>query len=625
MAVFLTLVKLVFALILANGLYRTALSYGAHPPWAGVAALAIPFTGFTLYFDSVSWAVGLVGAAWLAQAWASLNRYAQGRSGPVASFVFLYLTLSLGYPHPGAMAGVLVAVMACTEAASRRVWAAARIVLVGTAAAFAAALTYLPSMLSVGVTWRSAAAVSNDGFLTAPWSETLAMSLPSMLPTFPSWGGPVQPVPATYVAWFALPLLAFVDWSAVRRRGAVLVSPVVFLALVLLATAGPSTLGPLRWPARFLPYVALAVLVLAAVLMSRFRALHVGPGRLLAAGALLLTNVLRATSATPQLTTRHVMTGAIVAVAVCACVWLLARCQEPVVAIAAMAASLMLVGLMVTWYPKNEALLTWGFPSSRSEASAQFPVSSGSTLQLGTPVVIAPEDRALDRAWGALTFGNYARSLPRDYVNAYTVVGFRTLAQLLCMDFDGKTCPEAYDRLFSIEPSTGRTYADLMNLENVVLQMAEYPALPGAAPPPGWSLGRADEWVLELNRDEPLGTPTGSVVHTDGVSVEAPPTNTRQQVKVLVTSDVGGRIVFSRLAWPGYEATLGGRAVPVSSVADIFLAVDIPPAPEPTELVVTYTPPGTKAGWLLVGAGMVLLVTLVSADAIVAHRRGRTG
>ena len=44
----------------------------------------------------------------------------------------------------------------------------------------------------------------------------------------------------------------------------------MFATAVLMWTAGPGAIGPLRWPARVLPMLAIALLVLVCVLLSRY-------------------------------------------------------------------------------------------------------------------------------------------------------------------------------------------------------------------------------------------------------------------------------------------------------------------------------------------------------------------
>ncbi|MGE2772217.1 hypothetical protein ACQGAO_28580 [Rhodococcus sp. 1.20] len=173
LALLATLVKLAFAIILGWGVYRVCLEYGARPYWAAVAGSAVPFAGFTLYFEYPSWVTSVIGMAWVVQAWASGIRYARGRSGPIPVFVFLYLAISVGYVHAALMAGVTVGALMVGEYIRSPQWrTTVKLGLVGIAAAACGAITFLPGLLSSAVTWRTGEeGTFNDNFLTAPWSE----------------------------------------------------------------------------------------------------------------------------------------------------------------------------------------------------------------------------------------------------------------------------------------------------------------------------------------------------------------------------------------------------------------------------------------------------------------------
>ncbi|XGU18712.1 hypothetical protein ACETU7_24560 [Rhodococcus sp. 3Y1] len=219
LALLATLVKLAFAIILGWGVYRVCLEYGARPYWAAVAGSAVPFAGFTLYFEYPSWVTSVIGMAWVVQAWASGIRYARGRSGPIPVFVFLYLAISVGYVHAALMAGVTVGALMVGEYIRSPQWrTTVKLGLVGIAAAACGAITFLPGLLSSAVTWRTGEeGTFNDNFLTAPWSETLTASIPSSVSSIESWTGETTYAPITYIAWFAIPALAFIGWRKAQR------------------------------------------------------------------------------------------------------------------------------------------------------------------------------------------------------------------------------------------------------------------------------------------------------------------------------------------------------------------------------------------------------------------------
>ncbi|WP_306359670.1 hypothetical protein [Nocardia sp. CC227C] len=606
MALYATLVKLVFSIIAALGVYRICLVYGARPAWAAVAGVAFPLSGFFLFFDEASWMTALTGTAWLVHAWASAVRYTRGDSGPIPVFVFLYLTISTQYIFPAIEAALMLGAVAAGELVSRRAWwPVARLAAVSGCAGLAGLVVFLPSMLSAKVTWRGSAQVVNDQFLTVPWSESLNASLPSTLPAFPSWWGYVQPMPVTYIAWFLIPALAFVDWRAAREHWRDLVSAGLFALTMLLWAAGPGTIGPLRWPARVLPMIAIALLVLVCVLLGRFGTVARWRARSVAAGVLILALWVRSFSADPHNVVRHVVSVAVIVAAGAAVVWL-ARTRGSAAACTAVVVAM----FPIAYWQVSAAQptpMSYNMPTNRSDAARVFPDFPGTTIQLADRALVRPEDKSLDGAYGSLVFGNYAKSLELDYVNGYTPTGHFYFGELLCMRWDSSVCPDAYRRLFAPEPSTGRPPVDLMKLDRVVLQRALFPEVRAQAAPPGWRWADrpGDRYIWVLEREDGLvSTANGRVSATRDVTA-ASVAETDTTSRVRVSSARGGQVVFARLGWPGYRATLDGRPVPITTVAKSFVAVNVPAGTDSAELVLTWRPPGWKIG-LATGAAGVL-------------------
>ncbi|MET7772778.1 hypothetical protein [Nocardia sp. NPDC005366] len=600
-ALYATVVKLIFAIILGLGVYRVCKEYGAALPWASVAGVAIPFTGWLLFFDEASWYTALTGTAWLVQAWASGVRYARGRTGaggPIPTFVFLYLAISVQYIFPAVEAGLMIAAVVVGELIYQRVWSPSlRLLAVSGCAALVGLATYLPSMLSAKVTWRGTAQINNDQFLTVPWSESLNASLPSTLPAYNSWWGYVQPMPVTYIAWFLIPALAFVDWRRARENWREFSAIGLFALMALMWTAGPGAIGPLRWPARVLPMVALGLLLLVCVLLGRYATARDWRQRAVAAAILIGLLWVRTFSAAPDELVWHVVSALGVAALGAAVVWLGLRRGT------AAACALVIVSIFPIAYLQVHAAqptpMGWNLPEKRSEMKAAFPDFTGTTLQLADRALIPPEERTLEGAYGSLVFGNYAKDLELTYVSGYTPNGHFWFGETLCMRWDTSVCPDAYRRAFAIEPSTGKSIVDLMKVDRVVLQKALFPDAMAQPAPTGWTwvdYPGHERYIAVLERqDGLLSTREGRIAAAEGVTAVSV-AESNQASRARVHSDGGGRVVFARLGWPGYRATLDGREIPVRLVAKTFAAVDIPAGTHDGDLELTWQPPGWKLG-----------------------------
>ncbi|WNJ63079.1 hypothetical protein [Nocardia seriolae] len=625
LALYATIVKLIFSIIAALGVFRVCLAYGARPPWATVAAIAFPLSGWFLFFDEASWATSLTGTAWMLHAWASAIRYTrtpcEGRrwwNGPIPVFVFLYLAISVQYVFPAVEAALMIGAVAVGEVVYQRVWRPSlRLLAVAACAGLAGLETYLPGMLSSPVTWRGNERILNDDFLNVGWSESLNASLPSTVPAFTGWWGYVQPLPMVYIAWFLIPLLAFIDWSAMRNAWREHTGMALFVVTFLMWTAGPGRIGPLRWPARVLPMLAVGLLVLVCVALSRYGSFADWRRRGAAAAVLIGLLFIRSFSAAPHLVIRHLIAALVVTALTAALVWL-ARARG-----VAAACALAIVAMCPIAYDQvrvqSPTPMSYHFPERRSEMAAVFPHFGGVTLQLADRALVPPAEQSLAGAWGSLTFGNYAKNMHLNYVNAYTPIGYRKFSKLLCMGWDGSTCPAAFGAAFSSEPTTGRSYVDLMKVDRVVLQRVQYPDAGSQPAPPGWKWvdypgHERYIWVLE-REDGPISTRDGFIADTRGVAT-SPLERDSVTSHIRVNSAHGGQIVFARLAWPGYRVTLNGRDIGFHTITGTFLAVDIPPGTENGELIVSWRPPGWK-----IGIGTALLGLIGLGWLQWAHRR----
>ncbi|MFD3595193.1 hypothetical protein ACFWU5_20925 [Nocardia sp. NPDC058640] len=609
MVVLATVVKLAYSIILALGVFRICLAYRAQPQWAAVAGVAICFSGWLLFLDQATWVLGLAGTAWLAHAWASAVRYARGRSGPIPVFVFLFFTITVGYVWPGVEAALMIVAVAAGEwLYQRSPWPSLRLLLAAGCAGLAGAITYLPSLLSSEVTWRVADnSIHNDGFMTVPWSESLSASLPTNLPSFNSWFGLIQPFPIVYIAWFLIPGLAFVDWKAAAKSAREISGIAIFAAITLIWTAGPAMLGPLRWPARVLPMLAMALLLLGCVLLSRHGSLVNWRTRGAVAVALVAVLWVRAVASAPYDRIQVHLAAALVVIALGAVVTLLYAKWGPTAACTALLATI----APIAYYQVDESFphpMSWSLPESRSEAAARFPDFDGTTLQLGNSQAFPGDAKNSDGVYTSLVVGFSAEVPGVEYVNGYTPIGHRAFSDRICMFWEGSTCAESLGKIFEIEPKTGKPIVDLMKVDRITLMRLVYPDVRWHPAPAGWhwvDYPPNDKWIWVLERDSgPISTTNGRIAATaDGVDAVSL-TESGYTSTARVSSENGGRVTFARLMWPGYRATLDGRDLDVEAVDDIFVSVIVPAGTENAQLEVTWRPPGMYLGIAIFSLGV---------------------
>ena len=563
----------------------------------------------------------LVCAAHATHAWACGVRFVRGARGPLPTFVWLALLLTSGYVY-GVLGGLVLMLGVLVGAAVRRDRTAAllRLAAVGAAAALCSAVTFLPAALSAGVTFREVHNLfTPEGLLVVPWSEALGATVPTYTPQVLGFTSQEQ-TPSTWTAWFVVPLLPLLSVERLRRRAGDLAGPLFVVVVMLAVTSGPAFLGPFRWPARMLPFLAIALLVLVAVAAST--RLEVSRARLTVAAGLVGLGAVRAMSLTaPEPPGRHLVALALV-LALSAAVLVVRRWRgEGAVGWCVALTVLPVLALQLQHFPHNLNFYDWNFPSDVERAQAEFMESEGWTLQLADTGLIPDEERNLAGAWDSLVAANYARGLDLDYVNAYTPLGFKAFREPFCMSELGTTCVDARDTVFSREPTTGLVYADLLAVDRVVLQRRQFPKAAGEPAPAGWQQTAVDAVVVVLERTRDDGRSPGGVALSEDVALAETQVEDRS-VSATVTSVQGGSVVFSRLAWPGYEATLGGRSLSVRAVDELFVAVDVPAGTAGEVLRLEYTPPGWEAGRTAAVLGGLVLLCLVAQD-LVRRRRLR--
>src|SRR3954465_2459137 len=152
--------------ILAMGTFLLARGAGARRVPAVLIAIAIPVSGFTLWYEASGWPAGLMAFTWVTHFWWSSRRHARGELNPLVPFLFGGLTITVGNPY-GALGVLVVSVAIGVELLLQRRWArlASLAVMAGCVAALAA-VVFLPLLGADSVSARQELAdIANDTFL----------------------------------------------------------------------------------------------------------------------------------------------------------------------------------------------------------------------------------------------------------------------------------------------------------------------------------------------------------------------------------------------------------------------------------------------------------------------------
>jgi hypothetical protein len=621
--------------ILAAGVFLLAREYGATRVPAVVVALAAPFAGFTLWYEAAGWPAGLMAFTWTAHFWWSARRHARGRINPLIPFLFGALTMTTGNPY-GALGVVVVLVALSVELVIARAWRRLlSLVLVGASVAAVALLVFLP-LLGVGdVSNRDTlASLANDTFLVPGVGDLLAGSSPTYLPAITNWGGaPLETIPSTYLAWFVLPLLPWLRWrSALSRFGRGAVSLGVVSAFYLLATLGPSNLWLFRWPVRVVEYLYLAVFVAFAVLLSQGLARNHVRRRALGSAAVIAAGGYLAWAVRPAHHDAVHAVGLLV-VAALAVTALLAWRRRGI----RLFGAVLVVGTVAVL-----ALQTSTFPWARDLAAGEpaaappvWPpydlsqVAAGEQTYRGTVLQLAKLDGVTteQQRSGQLLFGNIPRATltgSRESVVSYSGIGFRAFQTALCTDYRGVFCPQAFDRLWApAGDGVDEPLIDALRVSTLVVQRSLRPDVSTTLPPAGWHVAVDDPVRTVWVRDRPDGDDGRVSWASAGVQVTGDMSSPERET-VRYRAEGAGRLLFARLAWPGYTATVDGRAARLSQGPAGLVTVAVPAGDH--RVLLSYRAPGLRLGMIAtcVGVGLALVqAVLWWATRLRGRRRAR--
>ena len=637
LAVAAVVIKTQFLVILAVGTYLLCREYGARRGPAAALAIALPFAGFTLYFDASSWIAGLMGFAWSTHYWWSARKAARSAANPLLPFVFGTLAVTTGNPY-GVLGVVVVTGALAVELLSVRAFrATGRLLAVSAVIGLELAALFLPLVLSTRVTQRdTAAGIANTGFLVPGLADVLNFSSPSHLAHTYAFRFDHMSMPATYLSWFIVPLLPWLRSGALPGALRSRLGIVVFGGVYLLMVVGPSQIWLFRWPLRQVEYWQLAVCVLFAVLLSQGIAVDRPRRRAAWTAAIAGPGLYLSWAARPDLKAAHLealllVGGLFIVLMVC----MLRRPRLVPVVLASGTAAVLV--WQTSTYPGNFNVTPWYAPHDVAAIRAEFGTEyQGNTILVGDPGHIG-DQRAAKHAWAHYLPGNIMQVAGVRSLNGYTGIFHKSFMSATCMNYYGGTCDHLVRNLWRPEPTSGALPADLLRLETIAVNQSALakpkagavaaptdlpPAPMPPMPPPGWRIASSDKTALVLRRLDPLPWPKGRVSWSrKGVDLIDDHTAPDGVGEVLRYTGAG-EVRLAALVWPGWHAEVDGRKLTVGSSYAGLIDLDLPAAaPGGSTVEIEFRPPGYKIAVPVFWAGIAMGLSLALATALRSRAR----
>ncbi|MET4588878.1 hypothetical protein [Arthrobacter sp. 754] len=632
-----TALKVAMLIVAGIGTFVLARSYSVPPEWAFVAGIAVPLNGFTMYFDAPSWVTGALVWAIFPFFWAELRELMAGKRNPIWAFVTGYLIVTVGYVA-GTVAIGFILLAVGIETLIRRAWLqAVRIAITGVSLGVVAVVVFLPGVLTAAVTTRGTTGVWNDDYMSIDFTSLLMAPIATAYPQLLSWwwSGTAATSPAAYIAWF-LPAIAFISWSAFQKLSTELRDLFFFLAASAAFVLLPTTIGPLRYPARFMPYVAMAAVLLLVVTLARSRRPVISRPSLYFALGLVGLAAYLGWAQIPGRFLTITLASVLVVSGLLGIWWLL---NHPEVKehrwnkYGLSALSLLAIGVLLATTATTVLQHRTSPRSGLSIANQPEDVSTYKGVLQGVRndviVVGDPLDYPQEQVtWEQTLMANAWYVSDATVMNRYQLVGYSKLNELLCLRYLGGTCPELAERLFDRRAETGMLLVDELHIDNVQIlkesfnkpqratasnnyvsrdEEVEIPKVPD-----GWHVAAETEGTILWSRDVPLG-PAGGVTWTrSGTQLSE---ISRDDTKVVLRVDEvpasGGRAALSRLPWPGYS--IDGAQFTQRPVGGYLLGLAIPGDAKGKLITISFEPPGWRVGiplWALAVAGMLIWSTV---------------
>jgi hypothetical protein len=618
------LVQIQFLALLGMAAYLLCREYGARRGASVVVAAGIPVTGFTLFYEAAGWPAGLTAFTAVAWFWWAVRRQSRGRMWPVGTLAFGALGMTTGNPY--AALGIIIVLFGVgVELLVRREFRRLLgIMLTGVFVGMAAALVFLPLLGTLPVTSRQTTAwVANDMFLVPHPGDIAASSAFTYLPPILNWGGAVvERLPSTYFLWFAAPLLPWLRWRGFRRPERPLTSLFAITAVFAVLTVGPSNLWLFRWPVRLIEYLYLGLGVLLAVVLSRGLATDHVRRRVVATGVIVGVGAYLSFAVRPDISRMHLVAAVAAVVLALAAVAAFLKGRPRAAVAVLVAGTFLVVAYQTSRFPLGTADAAAadraGPPTSVAQVQRASESYRGTVLQLATEASL---DQSSAAQTGELLFGNETLLSGHESVIRYSGIGFEKFYAALCVDYKGQVCPDAFNRAWSEVPGTGHPLVDLLNVRTLVIDRHAFPDQASKTPPAGWSVATQDSLRTVWVRDSPLPYDGGRLSWaSDGIDVVRD-TGTGHTESVSFHASAAGRLVFARLDWPGYTATLDGAPLTLRNGPAGLVSAQVPAGDH--ELELRFRSPGLTAGLALFSAAALLGVVQTLVVLVLAWRRRR--
>lgn len=614
-----------YSMISFAGFLQLAKKFGVTLCWSVVYALSMVFNCFVVYWYMTAWFNPIQGMAFLPY---TLNfALAMGRKitlGRTVMFaVSAFLTVSAGWPMTILiMCLFLVFTLIDCLFFKKNTCCFCKMIGIYFGTALLCSVPVLPLVMSSEMFTRMSGLWNKANFLVGSLRGLLMFSFPYFRDFMHTWDGYAKlPFSNYYAAWYLLPLLVFMKYERISLKKSYLWLLATMTVFSGFATLGPEQLGSIRFPIRMLQYYHMFGTLFILLLVQK-SGLICTKLRLWLLFVLIITQSALAWQTTPG-KVDAIFGYAIIVTMLSALVYRILTCKGKVT----YSAPFVLVGtlvLLLMLYRGNH----YGRGYSRN-----IPVDRSSCTSLAEyGDYILFNGVGIDRQKKFMEFRPTTTGLlcEERQINGYSPLGNKRLRSRIPIDdhgyIDTSRMPGKGKELFAIDRETGKELLELMRVEKIIsLNRGREKHFFGRLGGSNWE-NSSGKYTSILSH-KAYRYPGSISWYSENISAkEIGSSRTNSEVyRVRNEGSAEERIVFSRMWWPGYRATLSGTLIPVEPYADFLLSVVVP-AQKKGILKVYFRPPGFYLSLVLAGIGglLIALVLLVPNSVCEAGLRSAT-
>jgi hypothetical protein len=521
----------------------------------------------------------------------------------------VYLTVTSGWPHTDLALAAFCCFRAWACARSGDTRAAVAVVATFATGCLLAAPALAPLLGMNQISTREMGLANYNNFGVNLY-DVLAASSPFHFGHSVVWGkADVILSPIFFAGWYVLPLLPFVNWDRLRRPSTTVITLAGLALLFLIAIQGPELLATVRFPFRFIPFLHLFALLLFASISTEAGFTAQPESRRAVSLAIVVFGYLASIQAQPALW----FLPAIGASGIGIFVWFIARAPYLTSAVlrnlTLVTGSLLLFAITRIYFPANLNFPDWGLDAQIGKMAPLDEVPRSYAFYLG------PAEIFVGAPPGYPPLGSIPLLTGQATMAGYSPIGHVGMAKSLCVETHGAVCPTAGKRLLAAT-AEGLPLVDLLRIDRIVSYKGH--AIKSKLKPPvrpedwssiqdsgldaatrrqlevNWRMVSEDRMIRTYARRRPVVWAPGSLAwESPGVQAVSLPgaRATKEDVMISRRNGSGDKIIFSRIAWPGYYAEFAGRPVRVTTRDDFLLAVDLPDGHEAGKLTLRYRPP----------------------------------